>query len=79
MIKVTLGDNPKEVDVKPFPKLMVVDSAFNTGTIVLFTTYRKGVVMHGEGCWAASEGRYMEVWDMGQFTNYNEPITIQNA
>lgn len=73
MIKVTVGEH-KTQEVKPFPKLMIT----NDRIIVLFTTLSDGTVIdEAVHCWGI--GHYSDSWDMRQFTDFNEPITIQNA
>lgn len=69
MIKVTFQKNETESN-KTYPKLMVSDS----GTIVYFTSDRCGV--------ALNDDRFTDYgieWNMQFFTDYNEPITLQNA
>ena len=72
MINVTLGK--KDENVKPFPKLM---KYLKTQKIVFFVDERKGLVIVKDEyhCF----GFYTEDWIMDYFTDYNEPITIQNA
>lgn len=70
-IKVTTGEaKPKASN--HFPKLM----RSSLGRIVLFVEHKKGIQINT----ACTEGpHYCENWAMGDFTDYNEPITIQNA
>lgn len=76
MITVTLGDKPQQ-ESKPFPKLMVGKNAY-IGTIVFFSEESTGVALvEGNNC--AGVGAYANNWPMNYFTDYNEPITIQNA
>jgi len=80
-IKVTLGE-VKTQEVKPFPKLMIVHVDPYKGRIVLFTREKTGTLVR---C-SVSQTDYMKVgtiidggWVMEAFTDYNEPITLQNA
>lgn len=73
MIKVTLGE-VKPQEEKPFPKLMKHN---NSDLIVLFQRYKEGVVLYsGSG---HEVGENSKTWNIENFTDYNEPITIQNA
>jgi hypothetical protein len=73
MIKVTVGEQKTQSE-KPFPKLMISTS----DRIVFMVKFRHGFMLHekGEG-WGV--GYYSESWAMEDFTDYNEPITLQNA
>lgn len=77
MIKVTTGEQPKQ-ESKPFPKLMILDNDVNKGTVVLFSEENKGMVILGCGNYTGKEGLFTSTWNMKCFTDYNEPITIQN-
>ena len=72
MINVTVGEQKTQSE-KPFPKLMISTS----DRIVFMIKYSHGFMLHDKG-----EGRdigyYCESWSMEDFTDYNEPITIQN-
>ena len=72
-IKVTIGES-KTQEEKPFPKLMSTEY----GTIVLMVKYGCGVVVH-ERSYCYGVGHYSEHWQPKSFTDYNEPITLQNA
>ena len=76
MITVTLGEaKPQE---KPFPKLMISALSPNTkDDLVLFLSEKCGVKLSGSG--GTIIGEYSKDWWMEYFTDYNEPITIQNA
>jgi hypothetical protein len=76
MVKVTLGEQPAQSE-KPFPKLMISDS----GSIVFFRNPSEGTILSlGPGtAWCNQVGTYLDRFDMTCFTDYNEPITIQNA
>ena len=75
-IKVTIGES-KTQNEKPFPKLM----KSNYGFIVLFYREKCGVLLDRGNCEKGSIGigDYNETWKMDIFTDYNEPITLQNA
>ena len=74
-INVTLGE-AKTQTKKPFPKLMI--SGDDDKRIILFTDNEVGVVVQ-EGNPYYGIGYYFTEWNMIGFTDYNEPITIQNA
>lgn len=79
MIKVTLDDQPKQ-DEKPFPKLMVAKNGrVNEGSIVFFKEPEIGVLILGCGYWAYNTGYIVKNLNMNDFTDYNGPVTIQNA
>ena len=76
MIKVTLGAEEETPKEKPFPKLMRWNG--KERLIVLFHEAESGVVLLSETSdW--NTGEYYDKFDMGQWVDYNEPITIQNA
>ena len=73
MINVTIGES-KTQEKELFPKLMIS----GLGRIVLFTSKRSGIVMYEkEYCFGV--GHFSECWANEDFTDYNEPITLQNA
>lgn len=77
MIKVTLGEAKPQTE-KLFPKLM---KSTETGNIVLFHSPEKGVVV-SLGVYKGnpySIGEYSSSLNMMIFTDYNEPITLQNT
>jgi len=74
-IKVTLGATEKTQQEKPFPKLMV---AKNTGRVVFFLEPNNGVQLNTIFEHDDKEPHYDDSWIMSDFTDYNEPITIQN-
>ena len=80
MIKVTLGAEAPKTE-KPFPKLMIAskDVNANKGLIVLFQSEGCGVVVCETKFSTKKIGYYSEYFAMEKFTDYNEPITIQNA
>lgn len=74
-IKVTLGEAQTQEE-KPFPKLMISKV---TGNIVLFHSNKKGtVVFLGENNGTYCLGEYRDDLNIGNFTDYNEQITLQN-
>ncbi len=80
MINVTIGES--KTQEKPFPKLMMVKMDLgkhykNKGMIVYFKESKKGTVITNGENWG--DGDYCECWAMESFTDYNEPITLQNA
>lgn len=80
-INVTLGE-VKTQEIKPFPKLMIVDNNPFEGRIVLFTREKTGMLVRCSECQSEymKLGTYLEDgWAMQAFTDYNEPITLQNA
>jgi hypothetical protein len=73
-IKVTLGATENTQQEKPFPKLMKGSDEL----IVFFYVYEKGTVIQDPLEPDFVVGEYDDNWDMSAFTDYNEPITIQN-
>jgi hypothetical protein len=49
------------------------------GNIVLFTEPDFGTLIVASSTISKEIGYYHESWDTEVFTDYNEPITIQNA
>jgi len=78
-IKVTTPETKQEKEYKPFPKLMVIENGPNAGTIIGFRGEGGGSVILGCGNLKGCEFKSSESWDMEQFTDYNDLITIQNA
>mgnify|MGYP000296441131 FL=1 len=75
-IKVTLGATENTQQEKPFPKLMASEGE---KFVVLFTKSKCGfVVLDSDDEDIRPIGYYSENWVMNLFTDYNEPITIQN-
>ena len=73
MIKVTVGEQKTQSE-KPFPKLMIATS----GRIVFMLKPKCGFMLHEENkVWGI--GYHSESWAMEDFTDYNDPVTIQNA
>ena len=73
MIKVTVGEQKTQSE-KPFPKLM---NGKNHELIVLMIKPYEGIVLKGSCFYEI--GYNSVTWDMESFTDYNEPITLQNA
>jgi hypothetical protein len=72
-VKVTTQQQTEQKE-KPFPKIMISKS---TGNIILFEKNKAGT------CIVSKElniqiGSYSDTWTMSNFTDYNEPITLQN-
>ena len=66
----------QENKVKEFPKIMIGGG----GLIVLFIEPEKGIILRtGDIHPSHRDGKYCDDWNMEYFTDYNEPITIQNA
>jgi hypothetical protein len=78
MIKTTINTNQNSRSL-PYPKLMIS----HKGTIVLFVDHAKGMVLlegnsnHILGCYA-NTGYYSNTWDMNNFSDYYQAITLQN-
>lgn len=82
MINVTIGES-KTQKVKPFPKLMkCTGDSWAKGSIVFFISPKNGIRLtssyEGDMSNPAFDGIFNS-WDMSNFTDYNEPITLQNA
>lgn len=73
MINVTIGESKTQSE-KPFPKIM---KSKYSGAIVFFISNERGYIL--------VEGRDIKYdtsefgWAMNNFTDFNEPITLQNA
>ena len=74
MINVTLGE-VKTQEEKPFPKLMINS---DRRIVVLMSESCVGTVVYSK-IETYQIGHYSEGWGMHNFTDYNEPITLQNA
>jgi hypothetical protein len=72
MITVTLGEaKPQE---KPFPKLMISDS----GDVFYMVREKYGLPLTGSG-WGFHQKEFADFSTYHlTFTDYNEPVTIQN-
>ena len=79
MIKVTVGEQ-KTQEVKPFPKLMIATKMClpDKGIIVLFSSECVGVVLYTPNDYR-NVGYTSDSFAMECFTDYNEPITLQNV
>jgi hypothetical protein len=71
MIKV-IKEKENKTEVKPFPKLMINED----NEIVYFVRHGYGLPINGVG-WDYSTLNE-DNWNMEYFTDYNEPVTIQN-
>jgi hypothetical protein len=73
-INVTLGE-VKPQEEKPFPKLM----KGSEGTLVMFFKSGQGTVIStNKPNIPLLTGEYYKGFTMSEFTDYNEPITLQN-
>lgn len=70
MIKVTLGEKPKEES--EFPRLMIHED----GCIMLFVAKSEGVCIVAGG--KTPVGHMTNCMSMLNFTDYQKPITLQN-
>lgn len=74
-INVTLGE-VKTQNNKPFPKLMKWNKP-ERELVVLFQSLKSGTVLFSTSIhWRMGDAS--DDFDMSQFTDYNEPITLQN-
>ena len=77
MIKVNVSEQKTKIK-KRFPKLM---NSKITGNIVFFEKHGVGTVIHlgerNDDAWVM--GEHSDDFDMTTFTDYNEPVTLQNA
>ena len=75
MIKVTVGKQKTQSE-KPFPKLMKWNG--EKIIIALFKNKEFATILKSDSTeW--SVGDYDNYFDMKQWADYNEPITLQNA
>lgn len=74
MITVTVGEQKTQVE-KPFPKLM---KNIGSGGVFYFHRYGVGLPLNEPGNFFDTE-TWASRWNMEHFTDFNEPITIQNA
>jgi hypothetical protein len=72
MIKVIKEVKESQTEVKPFPKLMINSNE----EIVYFIRWDYGLPINGN-YWNYG-GLLANIWDMKDFKDYNEPVTIQN-
>lgn len=73
MVQTTINTNQKSKSL-PYPKLMISNYL---GTIVLFKDRSIGVVLL-EGFSPYKIGHHSFSWDMNNFSDYYEAITLQN-
>jgi hypothetical protein len=73
-IKVKLGATENTQQEKPFPKLMKHED----GTITFFSSFEKGTHIYAVKELEHIIGITTNGISMSKFTDYNEPITIQN-
>lgn len=71
-IKVTIGESKTQSE-KPFPKLMIATKGVWEDQICFFEVRREGMLI------GPKEFGYASNFDMSDFTDYNEPVTLQNA
>ena len=69
-VKVTIGES-KTQEAKPFPKLMKTDG----GRIVFMISSTNGFQLNNA---VGEDPHFYTRWNMGNFTDFNEPITLQN-
>ena len=79
-IKVTLGE-VKTQEEKPFPKLMAngygcIRLVYECGSSVILKSAENAE--NAEVSWFESRINAPSDWDISDFTDYNEPITLQN-
>jgi hypothetical protein len=80
-IKVTLGATENTQQEKPFPKLMKCINGWAKGSIVYFISESAGIRLTQSTEGDGSIPTCMEIvynFPISNFTDYNEPITIQN-
>lgn len=80
MIKVQIGES-KTQEEKPFPKLMLCTDGWAKGAVVLFFKPEVGVRLSKATEGDGSDPMFKELttsFNMSKFTDFNEPITIQN-
>ena len=70
-VKVTIGESKTQSE-KPFPKLMIATKGIWKGQICFFEKNEHGTLV------GPTEFGYAYNFYMPYFTDYNEPITIQN-
>ena len=80
MIKVTVGEQKTQEKI-PFPKLMISD----LGQIILATSVNEeredllvGTLIISNGYSIGGDG-FTQAWCRSSFTDFNEPITLQNV
>ena len=73
MINVTIGES--KTQEKPFPKLM----QHKDGTITFFKAYGIGTHIYARVDMSHIIGNHPNEISMNGYTDFNEPITLQNA
>jgi hypothetical protein len=78
-VNVKIGES-KPQNSKPYPKLMEATSKANKdqGIIVLFETKGNGVVVMTVESSAKEVGYWSNAFIESCFTDFNEPLTLQN-
>lgn len=81
MINVTVGEQKTQSE-KPFPKLMSLSD--EKGITIVFFLNKNGDgngIYSNDPTWDSKEENFYKTykWDIGDFTDFNEPITLQNA
>lgn len=85
MVTVTVGEQKPQSE-KPFPKLMICKD--EQGSTIVFMLTKNGVgnlVTSTHESWDDRNERPQDCyetknnWIISKFTDYNEPITLQNA
>jgi hypothetical protein len=71
-VKITIGES--KTREKPFPKLM----KGKNNEIVYFYESKVGFPLDGKG-YDVINDRFHLSWNMSGFTDFNEPITLQNS
>lgn len=74
MINVTIGES-KTQELKPFPKLM----KHNDGTITYFSSMNNGVHIYARASMKEIIGVISHSISMDEYSDFKEPITLQNA
>ena len=74
MIKVITGN--QELKESAFPRVMTLT---DDGGVFLFLSKDKAVCLSPGNCDNWETGEYYDGTNINAFTDYNEPITIQNA
>ena len=66
----------KPINNGEYPKLMVVKALDNKGTVVLFSEYRIGTVVHGVGNHVLGEKN--DKWWMDNFVDFTGKVVLSN-
>jgi hypothetical protein len=72
-VNVTIGES-KPQEEKPFPKIMM---SYTNGLTVFFIDKGCGFVLNNPDN-SREVGYYSETFFMENFTDFNEPLTLQN-